>query len=90
MLETKREDYGGDSVAHQKLWLNKAVCLALANELWTEVTSGSLPATKTRDGGNLVWRQQSHKAETFCAIESLHVKTSFLESYMDQQTFHET
>lgn len=41
MWEIRREDYGGDSVAHQKWWLNKAVCLAPANELWTEVTSGS-------------------------------------------------
>lgn len=41
MRGTRREDYGGDSVAHQTLWLNKAACPALADELWTEVTPGT-------------------------------------------------
>ena len=39
-LETRGEEHSDDRVARQTLWFNKAVCLALANELCMEVTPG--------------------------------------------------
>lgn len=88
MLATRREDYGGDSVAHQTLWLNKAVWLALANELWVEVTPGisscDLEEKLRKPCAEMAEPQRWNMLHCWVTAHS----TNVLQSYMDLCTFH--